>query len=170
MIAIAIGLSVATALGRPEVGSGDNEIRDIVVVIDNSATMATRRSDGYTRWEHAVAEARELLQQGSAAGRFLIVDTAGQAPPTEASDRGSALDVLEGLSVSLGGESQFPTLAASDGELYFVSDGVMVDDVPAEYAGDPGRQVRTPRPAGPSRHLRRSAHSRRRGHGRPFAL
>ena len=35
MIAIAIGLSVATALGRPEIGSGDNEIRDITVVIDN---------------------------------------------------------------------------------------------------------------------------------------
>ncbi len=132
MIAIAIGLSVATALGRPEVSSGDNEIRDITVVIDNSATMATRRSDGYTRWEHAVTEARALLRQGSAGGRFLIVDTAGQAPPIAASDRGSALDVLEGLSVSLGGESQFPMLAASDGELYFISDGVMVDDVPPE--------------------------------------
>ncbi len=132
LIAIAIGLSVATALGRPELGSGDNEIRDITVVIDNSATMATRSSDGYTRWEHAVNEARELLQQGSAGGRFLIVDTAGQAPPTEAADRGSALEVLEGLNVSLGGESQFPMLAASDGELYFVSDGVMVDDVPPE--------------------------------------
>ncbi|MCH7824656.1 MAG: BatA domain-containing protein [Acidobacteria bacterium] len=132
MIAITVGLSVATALGRPEVGSSANEIRDITVVIDNSATMATRSSDGYTRWEHAVAEARELLQQGSAGGRFLIVDTTGQAPPTEASDRGSALDVLEGLNVSLGGESKFPMLAASDGELYFVSDGVMVDDVPPE--------------------------------------
>ena len=132
MIAIAVGLSVATALGRPEIGSGDNQLRDITVVIDNSATMATRSSDGYTRWEHAVTQARQLLQQGSAGSRFLIVDTAGQAPPTEASDRRAALEVLDALTVSLGGESQFPMLQASDSELYFVSDGVMIDNVPAE--------------------------------------
>ena len=132
MIAIAIGLSVATALGRPEVGFGDNEILDITVVIDNSATMATRSSDGYTRWQHAVTKARELLKQGSGSGKFLVVDTAGQAPPTEASDRGSALDILDGLGVLLGGESQFPVLAPSDGELYFVSDGVMITEVPPE--------------------------------------
>ena len=132
MIAIAIGLSVATALGRPEIGSGDNEIRDITVVIDNSATMATRSSDGYTRWQHAVAKARELLGRGSGSGKFLVVDTAGQAPPIEASDRGSALDILDGLSVSLGGESQFPMLPPSDGELYFISDGVMVDEIMPE--------------------------------------
>jgi len=132
LIALAIGLSVATALGRPEMGSVGDERRDITVVIDNSATMATRTSDGFTRWDHAVAQARTLLQQGSAGSSFLIVDTAGVAPPTEASDRAAALEVLDGLTVSLGGDSQFPLLPLSDGDLYFVSDGVMVDGVPPE--------------------------------------
>lgn len=131
ILALAIGLSVATALGRPELG-GDGVARDVVLVIDNSSTMATRTADGYTRWDHALAQARALLQGGAAASRFLVVDTTGQAPPTEPIDRGAALDVLDSLSVSLGGVAQFPLLPPSDGELYFVSDGVMVDDVPSE--------------------------------------
>jgi hypothetical protein len=132
ILALAIGLSVATALGRPEVGATGDEVRDITVVIDNSATMATRTADGFTRWEHAVSQARALLQQGSAGSSFLLVDTAGQAPPTEAAERGAATEVLDGLTVALGGDSQFPLLPPSDGELYFISDGVMVDGVPPE--------------------------------------
>ncbi len=132
LLAIAIGLSVAMALTRPELGGAGDEVRDITVVIDNSATMATRTADGFTRWDHAVAEARALLQQGSGSSSFLIVDTAGQAPPTEAGDRGRALEVLDALTVSLGGDSQFPVLPPGEGELYFVSDGVMVADMPAE--------------------------------------
>lgn len=132
LIALAIGLSVAAALGRPELGVSGGEARDITVVIDNSATMATRTADGQTRWDHAVAQVRALLQQGGSASRFLIVDTAGQAPPIEPGGRAAALDVLDGLTVSLGGHAQFPLLPPSTGELYFVSDGVMVDDVPAE--------------------------------------
>jgi len=132
MLALAIGLSVATALGRPEVGATGDEVRDITVVIDNSATMATLTTDGFTRWEHAVSQARALLQQGSAGSSFLLVDTAGQAPPTEAADRSAALEVLSSLTVALGGDSQFPLLPPSDGELYFISDGVMVDGAPPE--------------------------------------
>ncbi|MGD8330198.1 MAG: VWA domain-containing protein [Acidobacteriota bacterium] len=132
LLALAIGLSVATALGKPELGVTGDVARDITVVIDNSATMATRTADGYTRWDHAVAQARALLLRGSASSNFLLVDTAGQAPPTEPGSRGAALEVLDGLGVVLGGVSQFPLLPPSDGELYFVSDGVTVDGAPAE--------------------------------------
>jgi hypothetical protein len=132
LLALAIGLSVATAIGRPELGGEGADARDITVVIDNSATMATLSADGYTRWDHAVAQARALLQQGNAASTFLLVDTTGQAPPTESGNRAAALDVLERLEVSLGGVAQFPLLPAADGELYFISDGVMVDEVPPE--------------------------------------
>ena len=132
LIALGIGLSVAAAIGRPEVGSGDAELDRITVVIDNSATMATRTSDGFRRWDHAVAEARSLLQRGSAGGQFLVVDTAGQAPPTNPGDRRDALELLDGLTVSLGGQTQFPLLPESDAPLYFISDGVMVDGIPAE--------------------------------------
>jgi len=132
MLALTIGLLVAAGTGRPELSASGRDLRDITVVIDNSATMATRTADGFTRWEHAVANAGRFLRQGSASGEFLILDTSGQAPPGDASDRRSALEVLAGLTVSLGGEPQFPDLPEIDSEIFFISDGVMVSDAPPE--------------------------------------
>ncbi len=132
MIALTIGLSVAAAMGRPEFSWAGGDIPRMTIVMDNSATMATRAPGSFTRWEHAVALARGLLQQGSVDGEFLILDTSGQAPSRDPGDRRSALEILDGLSVSLGASSKFPTPAAADGPLYFISDGVMVDDDPAE--------------------------------------
>ena len=132
MLALMIGLSVAAGIGRPELSSMGGDVRNITVVIDNSATMATRTADGFTRWEHALAHAGRLLRQGSASGKFLILDTSGQAPPGEPGDRRSALEVLAGLTVSLGGEPEFPDLPEFESEIFFVSDGVMVDETPPE--------------------------------------
>jgi hypothetical protein len=132
MLALTIGLLVAAGTGRPEFSASGRDLRNITVVIDNSATMATRTADGFTRWEHAVANAGRFLRQGSASGEFLILDTSGQAPPGDAGDRRSALEVLAGLTVSLGGEPQFPDLPEIDSEIFFISDGVMVSDAPPE--------------------------------------
>ncbi len=132
VLALTIGLAVASGIGRPELSSPGRGIRNITVVIDNSATMATRTSDGFTRWEHAVAHAGRLLRQGSASGKFLILDTSGQAPSREPGSRRTALETLVGLTVSLGEEPEFPDLPQGESELFFVSDGVMVDLVPPE--------------------------------------
>ena len=132
MLALIIGLSVASGMGRPELSSPGRDVRNITVVIDNSATMATRTADGFTRWEHAVAHAGRVLGQGSASGQFLILDTSGQAPPGEPGDRRSALEVLGELTVSLGDEPQFPDLPEGASERFFISDGVLVDDAPPE--------------------------------------
>ena len=132
IIALTISLSVAAGMGRPELSSMGRDVRNITVVIDNSATMATRTADGFTRWDHAVAQAGQILRQGSASGRFLILDTSGQAPPGEPSDRRSALEVLAELTVSLGGEPEFPDLQEGESEIFFISDGVMVDNAPPE--------------------------------------
>ena len=132
MIALTIGLSVAAALGRPEFSWGAGDIARMTIVMDNSATMATRASDGFTRWEHAVALARELLEQGSVDAEFLILDTSGQAPSWDSGDRRSALDILDALTVSWDVASRFPSPVGGDGPVYFISDGVMVDDVPPE--------------------------------------
>jgi hypothetical protein len=132
LLALTIGLSVAAGVGRPELSSPSQDIRNIMVVIDNSATMATLTADGFTRWEHAVAHAGRFLRQGSASGKFLILDTSGQAPPGEPGDRRSALEVLTGLTVSLGGAPEFPDLPELDAEIFFISDGVMVDGAPPE--------------------------------------
>ncbi len=132
MNALTKGHSLASAIGRPEITAFGRDVRDITVVIDNSATMATRTADGFTRWEHAVARAGEILSRGSASGRFLILDTSGQAPPMEPGDRRSALEVLAGLTVSLGGEPTFPDLLEGESEIFFVSDGIMVDEAPSD--------------------------------------
>ena len=132
MIALTIGLSVAAAMGCPEFSWAGGDIPRMTIVMDNSATMATRAPGGFTRWEHAVALARGLLQRGSVDGEFLILDTSGQAPSRDPGDRRSALEILDGLSVSLGAPSRFPTPVVADGPLYFISDGVMIDDVPVE--------------------------------------
>ena len=132
MLALTIGLSVAAGIGRPELSSPGRDTRDITVVIDNSVTMATLTADGFTRWERAVAHAGRLLRQGSASGKFLLLDTSGQAPPGEPSDRRSALEVLAGLTVSLGGVPEFPDLPEVESEMFFISDGVMVDGAPPE--------------------------------------
>ncbi len=132
MLALIIGLSVASGMGRPELSSPGRDVRNITVVIDNSATMATRTADGFTRWEHAVAHAGRVLGQGSASGQFLILDTSGQAPPGEPGDRRSALEVLAELTVSLGDDPQFPDLPEGESEVFFISDGVLVDDAPPE--------------------------------------
>ena len=132
MLALIIGLSVASGMGRPELSSPGRDVRNITVVIDNSATMATRTADGFTRWEHAVAHAGRVLGQGSASGQFLILDTSGQAPPGDPGDRRSALEVLGELTVSLGDEPQFPDLPEGESEIFFISDGVLVDDAPPE--------------------------------------
>ncbi len=134
ILALTIGLSVAAGIGRPELSSPGRDVRNITVVIDNSVTMATRSADGFTRWEHAVAHAGRFLRQGSASGKFLILDTSGQAPPGEPGERRAALEVLAGLTVSLGGASEFPDLPDGDAEseIFFISDGVMVDEAPPE--------------------------------------
>jgi len=132
MLALTIALSVAAGIGRPEFSSPGRDIRNITVVIDNSATMATRTADGFTRWEHAVVHAGRFLRQGSASGKFLILDTSGQAPTREPGDRRSALETLAGLTVSLGRAPEFPDLPEVESEVFFVSDGVMVDGAPPE--------------------------------------
>ena len=132
IIALGIGLSVAAAMGRPEFAWTGGELPRMTIVIDNSATMAARTPDGFTRWEHAVALARGFLEQGSVDGEFLILDTSGQAPSTDPGDRRSALAALDNLTVSLGASSQFPGSIETDGPRYFISDGVSVRNAPAQ--------------------------------------
>ncbi|MFQ5742109.1 MAG: BatA domain-containing protein [Acidobacteriota bacterium] len=131
-LALVIGLATALGLARPEIPALAGRPRRVAVVVDNSPSMATRTSDGQTRWAHAVEIAEALLRRGSEGGEYLVADTAGQVASSAFSDRRAAQAVLEGLQVSLSAGAGFPPVAADDAELYFISDGVMVDDFPAE--------------------------------------
>ena len=53
---------MALALGRPEPNGISGDSRRVAVIVDNSPNMATRVSDGRTRWDRAVEEAHRRLR------------------------------------------------------------------------------------------------------------
>ncbi|HSF16151.1 MAG TPA: BatA domain-containing protein [Vicinamibacteria bacterium] len=131
LIALTVGLAIAMSVGRPEIGALSGTARRIAVVVDNSTTMAARSSSGRTRFEMALDRARELVRQGSSASRYLVADTTGHAPGGEYTSRRVALERIDRLQVSLGGKSAFPPRELfGDSEVFFVTDGVLVSEIP----------------------------------------
>ncbi len=136
LIALAAGLALAASLGKPEIEALSGKARRIAVVVDDSPTMGASTASGETRFDRALGIARELLTEGSASSEYLVTDTAGRLVGAEFGSRRSALERLEGLSVSLQETSAFPSadpLLFSDPgtEIYFITDGVMVKEAPA---------------------------------------
>ena len=136
LIALAVGLALATALGKPEIEALSGKARRIAVVVDDSPTMGASTASGETRFDRALQIARELLTEGSASSEYLVTDTAGRLVGTEFGSRRTALERLDGLRVSLHETSAFPTadpLLFSDRgtEIFFVTDGVMVREAPS---------------------------------------
>ena len=131
LIACIIAVFIATASGGPElISSEESEIKDATIVMDNSGTMATLTRGGYTRWEHAVEVAREILMGSHPSAEFLILDTSGQIVSRVANTKWKALEELEKLSISFGGNVQYPVLTDRDARLVFISDGVSPIAVP----------------------------------------
>ncbi|MGE0040930.1 MAG: VWA domain-containing protein [Vicinamibacterales bacterium] len=91
LLALAIALLLAFALSEPQ-RAGAAEGR-VALVIDNSATMAARAEGGGTRLEHAIAEARAIVD-GAPGARFQVADTAGTVLSPPGLDRPAARDAL----------------------------------------------------------------------------
>ena len=135
LIALVIGLAIASAIGEPEVEALSGRARRIAIVIDNSPTMATETATGQSRWDVAVTRASELLNEGSVASEYLLTDTGGQLPGTGFTSRARALELLDGLTPVLRNRVFFPEGDPSltgdgDTEVYFISDGVLIQEVP----------------------------------------
>jgi hypothetical protein len=136
LLALAAGLALAAALGRPEVEALSGKARRIAVVVDDSPTMGARTASGERRFDRALQIARALLTEGSAASEYLVSDTAGRLVGIEFGSRRTALERLEGLRVSLNETSAFPAgdpvlFSDPETEIFFVTDGVMVREVPS---------------------------------------
>jgi hypothetical protein len=129
-IAVTIALLIALALARPEIASltGGNE--RISIVLDTSPTMAARTSDGRTRWENAVGEALAILDTGGPATQFRVVDTSGSIGSAFTTDRSEIRRLIEGLTPRAT-TLRFPKVDQDASDVYFITDGVAVDDVPA---------------------------------------
>jgi hypothetical protein len=121
LLCLLAGLSLALALGRPE-GFAPNQSR-VVVVLDNSPTMATRTGDGQSRWLHAVETARRLIE--SVGVDVMLVDTMGHGPHTGFVRPAQALEALEQFQLINHGPARAPVLPESGVfDLHVISDGV----------------------------------------------
>jgi hypothetical protein len=128
VLSLVIGLAIGLALTRPE-APGSTPGTRLVLVLDNSPTMAVRTRDGRTRWQHALEQARALMDTGRA--QVMLLDTMGSAPLTGFVARTEALAALERLRVSTHGTAQLPALNDEAGaEIHLLSDGVAGLDIP----------------------------------------
>ena len=132
LLALAIGLSLTFALTRPELRALGASHQRIVVILDNSASMAARTHDGATRWQHAVESARRVIQRAGAGSEALVLDTAGRAPLTSFVPARQALEQLRRVPLSPEAGGRVPPLpvAAPITGVHLFTDGVGIDSVP----------------------------------------
>ncbi len=126
LLALCIALLLAVSSGQPVTGV-TNENR-LVVLLDSSPTMGTLRLDGKSRWDHAIAIAGDLLNEGQYR-EFLVTSTSDVATREWTSDREAALVRLRGMEWPTS-SGRFPQVAGLDATVYFISDGVAIWDVP----------------------------------------
>ena len=162
-LAAVIAVSIVVAVTRPQLtGTGEASDR-LVLVLDNSPTLATRTTDGATRWTHALAKARATLAQRNAGSQVMLVDTMRRIAIPGFEYRDAALERLQRLQVTYGGTPRVPDIAqAGEAETLVISDGVQITGVPesarlesvfepVENAGITAFEVR-PLPADPRRY------------------
>ena len=101
LLAMLIALAVASGLTRPTLDALGATAERVVLVLDNSATLATRTSDMRTRWEHAQSRAREIIASGGADSRACAT-TSGTASATIATARRGATSARNVLRSSVG--------------------------------------------------------------------
>jgi len=139
-------------------------VSKLIVVLDDSPTMATRTTDGATRWDHASAKARALIEARAAGTQIWLADTMRRVVTPAFQSREDALAQLERLQVSYGFQPTVPLPEQPAGvETVVITDGVSIGQVPAqarlesvfesvENAGITAFEVRA-LPADPRRYL-----------------
>ncbi|MEK6208960.1 MAG: hypothetical protein AABM64_01120 [Pseudomonadota bacterium] len=163
LLAAVIAVSIVAAVTRPQLTGAGEAADRLVLVLDNSPTLATRTTDGATRWSHALAKARATLAARSPGTQVLLVDTMRRIAIPGFEDRDAALERLRQLHVANGGTPRVPDIAqAGEAETVVISDGVQITGVPksarlesvfepVENAGITAFEVR-PLPADPRRY------------------
>ena len=129
LLALAIGILLATALTSAARHGLGIDARRTLVLMDNSGSMAANTRDAQTRWAHATAQARSIIR--SAPGTVMVADVMGHAPPSGFASREDALAALDRLTVVSGQAPRAPPLSAVSGEeVHVISDGIATFDVP----------------------------------------
>ncbi|MEQ1881623.1 MAG: hypothetical protein ABL878_11710 [Burkholderiales bacterium] len=111
-------------------GEAGNSQR-LILILDNSPTMATRITSGATRWDHALVRAGELLAGRAPDTQVLVADTMRRVAIPEFEERDAALIRLRSLGVAHGAAPVMPDLPALEQhETVVFTDGVLLTGVP----------------------------------------
>lgn len=135
LLSLLIALLIAIAISRPDTGQEGADGKRIAIVVDNGPSMQALRSDGRTRLEYAIGEARRLIAAGGAGGRTKVVDTMGTLGAPVFEDRRRALAELDRIGADARGKPRFPETMSPDkkgdaARIVFITDGVAALDVP----------------------------------------
>ncbi len=129
LVALTIALLIALSLGRPQIEALSGGLRPVVIVLDSSPTMASRTSNGRSRWDAAVEEARTILDGSNRPAGYMVADTSGRVQSALTDDRNevhAAIDRMEPFAA----EPRFPDIPVTGSDVYFISDGVAGLTVP----------------------------------------
>jgi hypothetical protein len=135
-------LLLALALARPFFLTTGISGRNLIIIIDRSASMAAD-DDGAVRLDAARAQAIALIDQLPDGGRATVIAAGGQmeVPAASSTDRRQLYDAIENVRLHYGGDSdlaQALTLAAAlasrepESEVAIISDGNV--QVPADVS------------------------------------
>lgn len=163
LLAGLIAVSIVFAVTGPQPAGTGEAARRLMLVLDDSPTMAARGTDGATRWDHALIRARSVLQACGPDTQVMLADTMRRiaTPGFESCD--AALARLAGLRLAHGEVPRVPDLRQPDGVgMVVISDGVRITGVPksaklesvyepTENAGITAFEIR-PLPADPQRY------------------
>lgn len=162
LLAALIAVAIVIAVTRPQLGDAGEGASRLILVLDNSPTMAALTTDGASRWDHALARARSELQARSADTQVLLADTMRRIATPGYEGRDAALERLAGLRVAHGEMPRIPVHGDPTVEMLVISDGVQLAGVPehariesvfdpVENAGITAFEV-SPLPADPGRY------------------
>ncbi|MBI3528977.1 MAG: BatA domain-containing protein [Betaproteobacteria bacterium] len=164
LLAALIAAVVVSAIVPLSPAGASGAATKLILVLDDSPTMATRTTDGTTRWDHALAKARALMEARAAGTQIWLADTMRRVATPAFENRDDALAQLARLRVSYGPVPTVPLPELPAGiETVVITDGVSIGAAPAqarlesvfesvENAGITAFEVRA-LPADPRRYL-----------------
>src|SRR5258708_2863095 len=164
LLAALIASAMVSTLVAPRAVAPAQAASKLIVVLDDSPTMATRTTDGATRWVHALTKARALIEAHAAGTQVWLADTMRRVSTPGFENREASLAQLAVLQVSYGFLPTVPLPERPDDiETVVITDGVSIGPVPGqarlvsvfesvENAGITAFEVRA-LPADPRRYL-----------------
>ncbi len=133
LLAALIATAMVSAVVPLRAADPGAAVSKLIVVLDDSPTMATRTTDGSTRWDHAVAKARALIEARPAGTSIWLADSMRRVDTPAFRNREDALAQLARLQVSYGLQPVAPLPEQRAGiETVVITDGVSIGPVPPQ--------------------------------------